>query len=268
MCLGDSCGDGIVNAVGEQCDESDFNDTGCADLGYGFGDLGCDKDCRFDTGGCQPCSGLVYEDACWFLGFEGQTCSEVCSGAGQVYDDATRTVAGSDGSGDNCEKLLDSLDAPGAGIQFPSADCGFPNGCAEESGLRGRCNTPPTTSSGREGDTRRVCACTSTCPGVAYAGACWFLGSEGQSCDAVCAKRGRTYDDATKAVAGSDGTDLDCKNLLDLLEAPGTGLEFGSFPCDVAGGCLHEGTDRGRCATPETTSSAAIEDGGRVCACQ
>ncbi|MFN2378042.1 MAG: hypothetical protein ABR538_16040 [Candidatus Binatia bacterium] len=269
VCLnGDSCGDNVVNAVGEQCDGADLGGADCASLAFGFGTLACKGSCKFDATGCKACTGLVYEDTCWFLGVDGESCTEVCAGVGQVYDTATRKIAGSDGTDGDCEKLLDGLDAPGAGMGVPSFNCAVAAGCAEEGGFRGRCATPPTTSSAAFDDGARVCACTSECEGVAHAGACWFFGADGESCDEVCDGVGKVYSDATKAVAGSDGSDETCERLLDELGAPGTGLEFPSFDCGVASGCTEEGGLRGRCATPPTTSSASDPVGARVCACE
>lgn len=48
-----SCGDGVVNRAGEQCDGSDFGGETCAALGFVSGTLGCDSRCTFDLTGCE-----------------------------------------------------------------------------------------------------------------------------------------------------------------------------------------------------------------------
>ena len=51
---------------------------------------------------------------CWFLGDPGQSCTQTCVAHGLVYDDATRTVAGSDATdnGHACEIIGLVLDSP------------------------------------------------------------------------------------------------------------------------------------------------------------
>ncbi len=48
------CGDGSVNAVGEQCDGPDLDGESCGTLAPGSaGTLTCDAGCRFDSTGCE-----------------------------------------------------------------------------------------------------------------------------------------------------------------------------------------------------------------------
>lgn len=46
------CGDGRINAVGEQCDADDLGEESCERLGLLGGGLRCDLDCRLDAAGC------------------------------------------------------------------------------------------------------------------------------------------------------------------------------------------------------------------------
>ncbi len=46
------CGDGALNATGEQCDGSDLGSATCTSLGYVSGTLACGIGCGFDTSGC------------------------------------------------------------------------------------------------------------------------------------------------------------------------------------------------------------------------
>ena len=105
--------------------------------------------------------------------------------------------------------------------------------------------------------------------GFALGGACWFTGSElGQSCDQVCAGEGLVYDEATRTVAGSDGTDANCQALLDGFAFPSPWA--GSADCDVYGvGCSSMPIEfvSGRCATPPTTADASHPSVVRFCAC-
>ncbi len=48
------CGDGSLNAFGEQCDGADLGGETCESLGSSSGTLACDGSCAFDTSGCYP----------------------------------------------------------------------------------------------------------------------------------------------------------------------------------------------------------------------
>jgi hypothetical protein len=55
------CGDGGVNAPGEQCDSPDLGSGTCSDLGFDFtppGQLSCDSSCTYSSADCCP-AGLV-----------------------------------------------------------------------------------------------------------------------------------------------------------------------------------------------------------------
>lgn len=57
------CGNGVVDAVGEQCDGADVSGETCTSLGFPGGTLGCSSGCTFDTTPCAqpsfPASGAL-----------------------------------------------------------------------------------------------------------------------------------------------------------------------------------------------------------------
>jgi hypothetical protein len=46
------CGDGKINADGEECDGTNFDGASCVSLGYDGGDLVCDNNCHIDKSHC------------------------------------------------------------------------------------------------------------------------------------------------------------------------------------------------------------------------
>jgi hypothetical protein len=99
---------------------------------------------------------------------------------------------------------------------------------------------------------------------VSVAGSCWFLGQDGDSCDAACASVGLVVDPATSAYAGA--SPANCNAVLDALgdTNPPVGA---SGPCLISLGChIFGGTTRTLCDA--STDDAAIAGYERVCACQ
>ena len=103
------------------------------------------------------------------------------------------------------------------------------------------------------------------CTGRTVFGACWFVGSEGQSCAGACSARGLVYDAATANGAGYDG----CLALL---------LAFwGPSPLNQIQGGGNEGT---ACnffngsnyavysSVNQFTADATTSNLHRVCACR
>lgn len=75
------------------------------------------------------------------------------------------------------------------------------------------------------------------CDGATAGGHCWYLSEPGQTCDRLCLEYGG-YDDATRTYAGSQGTDENCRFVLDVLNAPGSSVA----PTDmgiVSAGCYY-----------------------------
>jgi hypothetical protein len=62
---------------------------------------------------CSDYGGAEAGGYCWFLGGQGQSCTEVCADMGGTCDDegATRSYAGSGGTLQNCEGVLTAVGA-------------------------------------------------------------------------------------------------------------------------------------------------------------
>jgi hypothetical protein len=106
------------------------------------------------------CDGVEASGACWYYGAAGESCEQVCTGHGDVDADATIKIAGSGGSWAACNNIFNALGAP-AVIFGDSPMCLVAAGCVyDTSGAgRGRCITPPTTTTASHPVARRVCAC-------------------------------------------------------------------------------------------------------------
>ncbi|MFO8074050.1 MAG: hypothetical protein R6V85_19500 [Polyangia bacterium] len=95
--------------------------------------------------------GTFYKGARWYSGDAGESCADVCEGRGG-YDEATRTVAGSDGGNVDCRLLLGTL---GSGYPYAGGV-----GCVYVTDLSMRYrDVAPTTSSASCPTCRRACAC-------------------------------------------------------------------------------------------------------------
>lgn len=117
-------------------------------------------------------------------------------------------------------------------------------------------------------------------------GACWVSSlavandqPAYESCDAACARLGLVYDDATRAIAGSDGTDANCEAVLTALGVSSGALTFPSADCRSRRGgigCFLDNTPSetpgvqgsGRCAMPATDEGSSYIGNVRACACQ
>jgi hypothetical protein len=160
-CAPSTCGDGVLNA-GEDCDFGQAgtgtcsSETGATET---VGELSCGAGCLYDTSACSACNdigGQLLGGACWFVGAEGDTCTEVCASHELRYDSATRTYAGSDGSDANCTAVLNALGISGS---TTGAVWGVGLGCfVEYSGFRRDYGSPTTADASHE-DFRRACAC-------------------------------------------------------------------------------------------------------------
>lgn len=106
------------------------------------------------------CAGFSFEDACWFGSGLGESCADACAGEGLVYDEATRTVAGSDGTDENCMAVLSGLSFPAAwGGSFACGISGVGCSSIPIDFVSARCFSPPTTAEASEPNISRVCAC-------------------------------------------------------------------------------------------------------------
>lgn len=113
-----------------------------------------------EAGSPTPCQGYWKYDRCWFLGAVGENCTETCEVFSMAYDSATAAIAGSSGSNEACEVLLDGVGAAGSGLDYPDFEFVSGVGCAVDSNpLRARVISPGTTASASTGTISRVCAC-------------------------------------------------------------------------------------------------------------
>jgi hypothetical protein len=104
---------------------------------------------------CAP--GVAVGGFCWFVGGTGADCNSTCAAQGRVYDEATRTYAGSDGTNANCEAVLrTALGVPGP---LPVVDeSGNDMGCMTAPFALRR-GLDPTTSGASCPVCARYCAC-------------------------------------------------------------------------------------------------------------
>lgn len=113
--------------------------------------------------------------------------------------------------------------------------------------------------------TQAVTTAITTC-GVQLGGACWYLGTAGQSCDDVCSGAARAYDPATGTYAGAEGTSEHCAAVLSAFDLGP--LDTPDAPCAVGLACAigNDGVSF-RCGLGTTASSAAVSTTRRLCAC-
>jgi len=95
-------------------------------------------------------------------------------------------------------------------------------------------------------------------------------------CQTACSHLGLDYDPATATIAGSEGTDANCRFILQGFGVPGSeGLEAPSAPCAAGLGCFADTADvegivpfEGRCASPPTDAASRQTLTMRACACR
>jgi hypothetical protein len=101
------------------------------------------------------------------------------------------------------------------------------------------------------------------CAGAPVGGHCWYLGDEQLSCTETCAERGG-FDEATRAFAGSDGTDEHCAAVLDALDASGSSIYPAVGTSGI--GCAIVSGARYRVSEEPTTADATYLLALRACA--
>jgi hypothetical protein len=114
-----------------------------------------------DTATGPACAGIALGGVCWYMGNKGEPCSLVCAGRGG-YNEATRTMIGSDGSDDACLYVLEALGK--AGLFNPDLVEPEPVGCcAQDMGpsqfRTTRVESPPTTATAQAQYKYRACGC-------------------------------------------------------------------------------------------------------------
>lgn len=130
---------------------------------------------------------------------------------------------------------------------------------------------PPTRTPTSIAPTYTPATPSGTCGGTSYGGYCWYLGGNGQSCDAVCASRSGTCNlNGTHGYAGGGGTAANCNAVLDAMN-------FGTVPnastmsegyAGYGGGCTVNYSVNGRIHWNGTTTCDAHDSiNAPVCAC-
>ncbi len=89
------CGDGVINKIGEECDEEDFGGRTCETLGYESGTLTCNEkgeidECQLNKGGCvkgdneycgdgivQQPNSAFFNEQCDGIDFTDKDCSDL-----------------------------------------------------------------------------------------------------------------------------------------------------------------------------------------------
>lgn len=109
------------------------------------------------------------------------------------------------------------------------------------------------------------------CDGTAFAGFCWHLGGNTQSCDTVCTGRGGNNAAGTTSFAGSGGNNTNCGDVMTALNAD-TGLPPSPTPVTNQAGVLGCASDFNNNAftirfTDPTSASATGSNIRRACAC-
>ncbi len=170
----------VHTPIDARCDDNDPITTdrcepeaGCEDHDPGSG-----EPCVPEGSGCtnQACPpGLVFsQGACWAVSgwdFEngaiiGTGCDRTCSALGLQVAEATRTVAGSDGTDDACRAVLLALGLRDRPDDVLESTCGAGVGCIGDLNIKGqpftllrRCASPITTDDSTASWVRRACTC-------------------------------------------------------------------------------------------------------------
>jgi hypothetical protein len=214
------------------------------------------------------------------------TCGNEIVEAGEACDDGADNGSGASCCAGNCQfKPNGNASCDGNVCTRPdtcTAGVCSPGNCADGSGC--------TYCGGQCVDTGSSCDCDfsqptpAPCPSgsVGVGGACWFYGPPSASCAQVCGGLGLSYDDATRTFAGSEGSFANCTLVKDTINSAGLGscdpLPISGLNCTTLGGNpgigCHCAPEFGflvalvRCTAPTTTSSAAIVNRARYCACR
>ncbi|MGB0513338.1 MAG: Ig domain-containing protein, partial [Wenzhouxiangellaceae bacterium] len=109
------------------------------------------------------------------------------------------------------------------------------------------------------------------CDGTVFANFCWWLGNNGESCDAVCADNGGNDPLGTTDFAGSGGSNQNCGDVMTALNAD-TGLPPSPTPVTNQAGTLGCASDFNNNAftirfTSATSAGATGTNIRRACAC-
>jgi hypothetical protein len=152
-CTATKCGDGVVNTVGEHCDDKDLGDADCQSLGHRAGILRCDESCKFDTSSCDRCpeGSNFHDELCWLLGASPTggagvgSCDAACASVGLECDEPALQSIGSCGTDESCRAAADVAAPEGAPYaisplgNFEMTSCGsaadYAAGCSLSTGV-------------------------------------------------------------------------------------------------------------------------------------
>lgn len=118
-----------------------------------------------------------------------------------------------------------------------------------------------------------VAACGPACGGEFVGGYCWYIGSQGASCDTTCSGHGGCNLTGTRNYVGSGGTRANC-NAVTGTFAPGatngsdnTQTSWGGIGCTSVFSSMLGTTSSIRYTGVTTSCGASISSRQRVCAC-
>lgn len=290
----DHCGDCSNACVGDGIG-CVLGSCGCAPPNYedtcGVCDADPSNDCQEDCAGVW--GGSSREDMCGTCDVNpSNDCVQDCAGVwgGSSLMDDCGTCDNSAANDCDCAGVPggnSTVDPCGVCDADPMNDCdcsGVPMGPATLDNC-GVCDADPMNDcvqdcSGTWGGTAYVDPCgicdanpgndCPPCAGVGALGSCWYLGTDDESCAALCAMHG-AFDDATASIAGSGGSNGECQTVLTALGHPGvvvndgtTLAQYSHLGCTVetAGGML-----RARYNGYATWDTAHYTGIRRACAC-
>jgi hypothetical protein len=137
------CGDGLLNSVGEHCDDADLGETTCESLGFAGGTLACDESCKFDTSGCSACpeGSHLFNGVCMIIGtnpVDGNgSCDAACESIGLECDEAVLDAINT--SDESCRNAIDAADPFAAPHAISSLSPQTQEKCGPPSDYAGGC---------------------------------------------------------------------------------------------------------------------------------
>ncbi len=127
------CGNGVVDAVAEECDTFDLLGQSCGSLGYDYGALHCADDCTLDLSACGDYEGDCCSDngadspGCADLGCDAVVCAALPECCGDTWDATCAALATTDCAVCNPDvcgnNLVDGVGESCDGIDLAGEDC-------------------------------------------------------------------------------------------------------------------------------------------------
>jgi hypothetical protein len=191
--------------------------------------------------------------------------ADTVSAAGGGKADAGTTAQG--GSGGHSSSGGSTSSSGGtSGSGGVSASAGSGGGAGGQSATGGHAGSMGGNggSGGSSGSTT-----SPACSGVLYAGICWYLGSDGSSCQDACASHGQTSPNAASHVGTKTqgGSLAECAKILGLLGI--TGTPSITLRLDGRGlGCYQKtNSNSWWLSAPDYGATASLGSVRRVCGC-